>query len=414
MHGLSGISREHLVLLETELATRGMGSPIEVDEGQSLGLIDELSLLGRRLCAKASASNGWDRPLHFLPLESPKRNAYAFWVGPCDVVHVTAPLMREIEAFSTAAAAMALKEAYRPGPENSFGCLVAVTSNDAMTADALAGLIAQGTFAFLVGHEIGHLTAGHLGVIQKYPLSDQVGPAGTCAIDEHLASADIAPDEASPASLARNSIEVDADVQGCQHLVEHWRSVLRLAKTSEQSGTEAEKRAAVVFSILLADEKTCLFLSTVCAATGIALLGFGTFDADRLLTKSHPLSAMRILVNMRVLTAMYESNGDAQLALVRSKCAEAITFVHAVLGQLLLDARKAGLKIPTADLLAASPATKRLDLVMGFTGMGAAIDAMEAIGDQVIKLASAFEGTWGLRRPHRRWPANKLVQWSHK
>ncbi|AJK45826.1 hypothetical protein BGL_1c13040 [Burkholderia plantarii] len=337
------------------------------------------------------------------------RNAYAIWLANCDIVMITAGLLREIEIMSSVASRMAMSGINHSNStfSRTLGKIKIDTGTHSAVDQALAGLIAQGVFSFIVGHEIGHLAAGHLGIIHKYPVISAKTPTSGSAIAEISAVALTQ----EKGRVERNSMEIDADIQGCHVLMHHWDLVL--ANVLADTDQHPEKRLAVeVFAGLLADTDAKIFLSISCLGMAIALLGFGDFDEKRLLGKSHPLQAMRFLVGMRTIIELSDHHEEAHLAMIRTAGAEAMAYLHAVLGSLILKSHEAGNETQCSNLLNQTAPQQRTELVMQWTGMSAAIAAMEEVGSQLGALATAFQSTAALREPHLRWPAHQLVDWS--
>lgn len=408
----SGITDEHLKALTEWLYDEYREAPIETNSTASLVSLEQESTLARRMCALAAGRYEEQRPLYFLPVSSKARTARALWLDGFDAVTITAPLIREIQALAGSAAKLICASAMRTETASlsSFSRAGLERLQHPFASDALHGMLTQGMLAFLVGHEIGHLAAGHLGVIQTYrhPSKKSTTASATGAMSDTAGEPDIG-DPKVAAHL--NAIEIDADVQACDFLLRHWEWVGSNAKKSLDDADPNKRLAAEIFTSLLDGKQARVFISLVCMTSMIALLGLGAFTPDRLLRKTHPLSAMRVIISMRTLISLYEVEQTSQLQLYRSEGAEAISFVHCVLGTILLQASELDESNQVAQQLAAIQSADRLDFLLAHTGIGGAINAMEEIGLHVKTLNQTFEQTLRIRIPHRRFAHKEIVRW---
>lgn len=408
----SGISDVHLVVLTDWLRDNYKEAPIETSETAYLVSLEAETTLARRMCKLAAARYEKKRPLYFLPVQSKISMARALWLGDFDAVIVTAPLIREIQALATKAASMACDSALRPGTgcRSRFSRIGTERLQQPSASNVLQGLLTQGMFAFLIGHEIGHLAGGHLGVIQAYrhPRKAEAPTGAIGAIDDAAGEPDVGDPKVA---VHLNAIEVDADVQACDFLERHWTWVCNNAKKSLLEADPDKRLAAEIFTVLLDSPESRFFISMVCMTSMIALLGLGDFDPTRLLRKTHPVSATRVITAMRTLTCMCSLDPVARLDLYRNESAEAISFVHCVLGSILIQARKYDQSNPVAQQLALVAPAERLAFLLAQTGIQGAIESMEDIRLHTQTLAAAFNKTLRIRIPHRRFAHDELVRW---
>jgi hypothetical protein len=409
----SGITDEHLQTLGKWIGEEYAESPIEVHVGNSLASLEQESELARRMCRLAARRYAKPRPLYFLPVQSKISNARALWLDGFDAVTVTAPLIREIQAYAACAAEMARGSALHPktGQRSSFACVGVELLQDPAAAEVLTGILTQGMFAFLIGHEIGHLAAGHIGVIQAYRHPGK----NSASAGELGATSDAAgePDIGDPTvAMHLNAIEIDADVQACDFLLRHWQWVRDNARDSLEDPDQDKRLAADIVTNLLNDKRSRFFISMVCMTSMIALLGFGEFDPERLLRKSHPLSAMRVITAMDTLASLYEFDSVSRQMLYRNEATEGICFVHAVLGRILVRAGKSDATNKVAQHLISLKPAEQLPFLLQQTGIQGAIEALEKIALHTQDLAAAFNSTHRLRVAHRRFANDDIVRWS--
>lgn len=404
----SGMNQAQSSQFAQWLASSDMGTAIDTNSNGQLGPLELGSELGRRLCATAHRDYLPNLPLFFVPIDHPKSNAYACWLGSFDVVAITARLMREVETLSLRTASYILAVGQKGTDEtqrSSFAQLFAQAPFSEKHLDGLAGLLSQGILAFLVGHEVGHLVAGHRGTFEKYQWSKSA--VGMGCINE----ANQAPRDEYIAKVL-NAHEIDADIQGLQFLLEHWSLVCHNSKRSDGISIDQEV-AAKIFHTLLANNLDRVFMSVLVVSMALALLGFQDYQKGSLLRPTHPLTAVRMLAAAKLLPLMLGTQ-STYTELIQRQCVEAISVVHSVLGSILLDSLALGENFQAAHELKATPVEGRLDVMLDLTGISPAIRDFESFGMYFKELACAFEDTAHLRTSHRRWTIERIHSWTDK
>jgi hypothetical protein len=205
-------------------------------------------------------------------------------------------------------------------------------------------------------------------------------------------------------------MEVDADIQGLGFLQSHWDVVFENACRNDSQLPE-EQQAAEIFEALLRTPRTRFFMTTVSVTIGIFLLGFKEWAPTQLLQKSHPLSVVRLLVLIRA--AAQRVDGEDEFDLLKNESADALLFIHAVVGWLILRARTMGGDSNFAKELANQPADERLNFLVHQTGMFEAINYSEEIGKHLQELGSAYESVSSIREKAQRWSTESLVRWTN-
>lgn len=413
----SGMLPKEYKALKAFLQKQGWGTPVDTNAQLFLPTLEELAQLGRNMCCRARTHYLSTRPLYFIPLAHHEQNAYAIWLQNADFIAITTPLIEQIKTFSAYAAKYgvnrALPNSTPTSQRSSFSALHDyVVSNKVTTIDAVSGLLIQGAYAFLIGHEVGHLASGHPGVFNEYAAASQ-----RSSINETVAASGESYADTAQKQVIFNSMEVDADIQGVKFLLSHWDHVLGNTTRSECNSSEEERFTAQIFRTLLNPPQTRMFISVASITIAIALLGFGKFNEKQLMQKTHPLSAMRVLLAMRAITDLCQSDeqdksGAIKNELIADECKEALFFIHAAMGQMLLQAHSLGEKTDFAKSIAQTPPENRLKFMLDQTGMFAAIGSIESISNHIQVLSNTFNSTAALRVPHQRWASKDLLRWT--
>jgi hypothetical protein len=394
----------HLERLRRYLEENKYGELILTDTG----LDDDdkyLVLVGQQMCASARQryKPALTQPLHFLPLASADLNARVAWIDGCDVVMVCTGMFDALKRLARLEAAKAYNIANKREMRSIFGGLFEQVKSGERAHLALKRMFLRGAMAFLVGHEIGHLVAGHQGVFGKFTAFGPGASANEGAIDE-IGCASMADAATGPARLAVNSLEIDADVQGCKLLETTWLAA--------HPNDEVER---AVLHYMLESVERRLFISATSISAVFFLLGFNGFDKAAILQKSHPLTSARLVIALQCVSQLYRVDFAQQRASGSSPTNEGLMFINGCFGSLLLDAYAARTDDKQPGIAAefsALPQVERHERLLRHTGVYGAMHNILAINEQLALLRAAYDSYENNRRPRRRWMPQDLVNWT--
>ena len=412
---ISGLSPARSDKLKSWLSRNQYGTSIDGHSESDFGSIwaateicRQLSEVGHGLYTKQAI------PLFFVPIEGQERNAYAYYVQDAnfDVVSITRALLNSVDEFT-----FFLGRYLMLSPERKVGgslnFLYKTEGDLKVKVDILGTLIRDGVLAFLIGHELGHLMAGHLAVVHE--LRNQANFVGA---DESSVW-----DEALMASMAKelmhdlekssilNALEVDADIQGMDFLARHWRAVF------DDNNLSPDQTA--IYSDALKTTERRYFISLTCIGIAFLLLGFKPFDGSWMAQPTHPLGATRLLIALKALPSFFHAaNG---LELIRAEAVESIVLVHSAWAQKLLSDEKTGVSSDAssatkrdADILKvvkSKPSEKKHNYMLSASGVLGAIHASEQMGEYLTQLSESLASTEALRSYAMRTRVEKLKQW---
>lgn len=390
------------------------GSPIMDIEIGASSPIWSATEFSQDLCRIAHKTYSFHHtPLYFVPLRNDVRNAYAFHIEGFDVISITDTLIKSIDDFTFFFARYIenILNKIQPGggsSRSSFGVLLSLEGDLRKNIDIFGGMLRDGVLAFLIGHELGHLAGGHLGVFGKYNTAANFAENTSYSEwDEALANVNINEQgELALSSRILVSHEVDADLQGMNFLAQHWCDIL---KNNELSLEEKS-----VYSALLYTTPLRYIMSLTCIGIAFLLLGVKSFEYPWQDQASHPLEATRLLIAMKSLSNFFpDSNGPE---LIKAQAFESFTFVHAAWGQALIQNKPVtnqftGRDVAIFNLLRTKSKEQRHKFLFGSTGLTSMFKAIGEMDPFLEELSNIYASEEGLRMPGRRTRAEKMVRW---
>ncbi|TAK93503.1 MAG: hypothetical protein EPO09_12425 [Aquabacterium sp.] len=348
--------------------------------------------------------------VHFLLLDSEKSNAYAYWMKSFEAVCMTTTMAREIDALC---GDLANHLVQHPGESGGFAYIHEVPISSNLREASLKSLLVQGAMAFLVGHEVGHLAAGHKPLFLK-----KTSVAGAMAenrkvtdvaVDQFVATAATDYCDEGGHSLRFNAHEVDADVQGVAFAAAHW-----LAIQSEVSTSAHLPDSADLIRAACANPSRLLLLASTGMAVSFSLMGFKQWGNDWNSQPTHPLTAVRCVVGLGVLDNLLDDNVPQGSPLeLGPDCLEGLSLVHSRLGSILLDAaRSDGQYSEFARKLEDTLENDRLNLMFHGTGVAQAVQKSSEVASYLADLSAEFNACAQQRALALRVPLASLVPWS--
>ncbi len=407
----TGLNASQVKALQNSLNLFKRGTVIDVPVGSTYGDLENLGKVGEDLTQRFTRhflQGSWR--VHFMLLDSDKSNAYAYWMNSFEAVCVTSTMAREIDALCGDVARYLIQH---PGKGSGFAYIHDVPLSLEVREASLKGLLMQGAMAFLVGHEAGHLAAGH-----KPVLLAKANAAGAVAehseesdvvVDQFVATAKTEDDRAGKHSLRLNAHEVDADVQGFALTAVYWLTV----RNEVCSEADLPHDAALILAACSMPERLLLLASTGAAIT-LSLMGFKEFKDDWNSQSTHPLTSVRCVVGLGALGKMLGDDGAQHLPLeLRRECWEALSLVHSRLGSLILDAaRYDGNYSAFARQLENTPREDKLNMMFRGTGVAQAVEKSNEVVSYLAALSAEFNACAPQRANALRVPLTSLIQWS--
>jgi hypothetical protein len=410
------LSANQITLLQKSLDAKARGKIMDVPLGTPYDdhELETIARIGEEMTKEFTGPShfkpgGWR--VRFLLLDSEASNAYAYWMTSFEAICLTTAMAREIDLLCDVVAKSIVRDSKKGG---GFAFLHEIDIAPEEKWAMLKGVLMQGAMAVFIGHEAGHLSAGHRPAITSSASATE--SEGTQAEDVLLYVDDVitapAADEGPPPplSLRLNAHEVDADVQGFGMTARYWQKRcddIRAAK-------EFPPQATILKAACARPERLLLIASTG-AAIAISLMGFKTFAADWNKQPTHPLTAVRCVVGLAALAKLLTGDeGAKSTLLLRPECMEALSVVHARLGTILRAAAKHDGKHSdlTLKLAGALNNDQRLQLMFNATGVAQAMTRSNDVVRYIAQLHAEFSACAPLRLHAIRALPNRLVEWS--
>ncbi|MBV7536223.1 M48 family metalloprotease [Duganella sp. sic0402] len=410
----TGLNSHQIKALQVALDQKRRGEVIDVPAGKSYGAeLEVLVKMGEDMTKRFTRdfqAESW--PVHFVLLDSKISNAYAYWMASFEVICMTTTLAREIDELCDDVARYLVNHA---GNVSGFSYLRDIELTIEVKSASLKGLLVQGVMAFFVGHEAGHLLAGHKPVVLAAAagaggdLQGEKDPEFEFFVDDFIAEVASKNEGAGVHSLRLNAHEIDADVQGFSLTARFW---LELQEVT-QSGVKWPAEAALLPAVSSKPDRLLLLASTG-AAIAMSLMGFKQFKGDWNKQETHPLTAVRCVVGLAVLANRLADRPQERLTLqLQGECIEALSLVHSRLASILLMAAKAdGEYSQVAQMLKDKPEDQQLGVMFHATGVAQAV----ALSNDVVKFLAELLREFKACAPERakaiRVPQEMLVEWS--
>lgn len=263
--------------------------------------------------------------------------------------------------------------------------------------------------AFFVGHEVGHLCAGHKPVMTTAAATEneQEGEEDFF-VDDFIVEAASKDDGPGVHSLRLNAHEVDADVQGIALTAAFWLNLHDVTRSDSELSSEVDLiRAASSRSDRL------LLLASTGVAIAMSLMSFKQFDGNWNKQPTHPLTAVRCIVGLTVLANKLAASPLEQLTLqLPQECIEALSLVHSRLGSILLRAAQYdGVYSEVTQMLKDVPNNTKLGVMFHATGMTQAVAKSNDVIRYLAELSEEFNACAPRRDMAIRVPRNLLTEW---
>ncbi|MBT9503153.1 MAG: hypothetical protein IV092_18045 [Burkholderiaceae bacterium] len=405
----TGLNSNQIKALQKVLDDKKRGKVIDVVMGTPYAPdIEPIAAVGEDLTERFTdhfiKTSSWR--VRFLMLDSELSNAYAYWMSSFEAICLTTTMAREIAELSDDVARYLLK---RSGHGSGFAYLTDVDLPLHVKHAALRSLLIQGAMTFFVGHEAGHLAAGHKAVIVTGASNADPDEEHVLFVDEFVAAAKAEGATSNNRSLRLNAHEVDADVQGFALAAAFWLNL----KGELEAADDLPAEAALICASCTQPDRLLLLASTG-AAIAMSIMGFKEFDGDWNKQPTHPLTAVRSLIGLVVLSKRLTQDQAEQTTLrLLPQCVEALSLVHSRLGSLLLMAARAdGNYSPVARMLEDAPKEQKLDLMFHATGVAQAVSQSHDVVSYLAALSSEFDACASLRASGVRVAPTSLAQWS--
>lgn len=414
----SDLSADQVKALQTSLDSRGHGKIIEVRAGMQYDEdVEQIAAVGEKLMQTFTGRfvpGGWR--VRFVMLDSEASNAYAYWKSGFEAICMTNTLAREIDYLCND---VALSIGGNHNSASGFAYLKDIDIPEDHKLGMLKGLLVQAVVAVFLGHEAGHLGAGHKPVFFGNTAAADSGESlvdePALFVDELFAAAKSADSGSSAHSARFNAHEVDADVQGFALASAFW-----LTSQRQLGAMAAPPYEATVMKAAFATPERLLLLVSTGAAIAVSLMGFKKFTGEWDQQTSHPLTALRCLIGLTVLGKLItgdepdQCDEDGHLPLMlRPECMEALSLVHARLGEIVLAAAKVdGKYSPFTLRLKKANKVGRLRLMFRATGIAQAVAKSKDVVRYLAELSAEFDACASLRKGAIRVVPATLVQWS--
>lgn len=384
------------------------GTPYEGDE------LEAIARIGEKMTKEFTGPSnfklgGWR--VRFLLLDSNVSNAYAYWMTSFEAICLTTTLAREIDTLCDVVAKAIVTDSRRGG---GFSFLHELDLEPTEKWAMLKGVLIQGAMAVFVGHEAGHLAAGHKPIMTSgasTPENEDTNAQDSLLyVDEVITASALGKGAQSTGSVRLNAHEVDADVQGFGLTARYWQKQRRRVLDA----TNLPPEATVLKAACALPERLLLVASTG-AAVAISLMGYKTFADDWNEQETHPLTAVRCVVGLSALAKLLTGGGSAESTLMLpSECVEALSVVHSQLGaMLLLAAEVAGMHTDLSRRLKdTKDAKQRLLLMFNATGVAQAITRSNDVVRYIAQLSAELAAGASVREQAIRALPDRLVEWS--
>lgn len=407
-----GLTRNQIAKLQEALDEKAHGKVIVVRAGRSYGAhLELIAQVGERLTAQFTSHFDKDLPVHFVMLGSGKSNAYAYWMNSFEAICMTTTLAQEIAGLCGDVAEYLVR---LHGGSGGFAYLQDVAMPPDVKHAALTALLIRGVMAFFIGHEVGHVWAGHKPIMVRTtaataePDGDRQ-EAAECFGDAVIAEAAAGEEGAGGDALRLNAHELDADVQGMVLTAAFWRQLRDQAQAGGGRPEDAALRAAA-----MASHDRLLLLASSALAIAMSLMSFKQFSGAWL-QPTHPLTAVRCLVGLRVLANALAETTEQYLTLeLPGPSVEALTMVHMRLASLVLKAGKVdGQYSDLALQLKHAPGSDdQVQLMYRATGVSQAVERSNDVVAFLAQLGAEFNACAPLRARALHGTGDALVQWS--
>ncbi|PJC96467.1 hypothetical protein GQ37_022640 [Janthinobacterium sp. BJB1] len=398
--------------LQRALDYKKRGTVIDLPAGKVYnGDIEILAKVGEVLTERFTdhvRPGGW--PVRFVVIESRISNAYAYWMSSFEAICMTTSLAREIDSLCDDVASYLVGHHHE---RSGFAYIHDVGLSDEVKRASLKGLLIQGVMAFFVGHEAGHLLAGHKPVIIAAASAATAGDEDSEELefvsDDFFTEASSTAAVAGLHSLRLNAHEIDADVQGFALTAAFWLDLHEVTRSDFKLSAETE----LVLAASSSPDRLLLLASTG-AAIAMSLMGFAQLSGNWERQATHPLTAVRCVVGLAVLANRLAAQQQQKLTLqLQPECIEALSMVHSRLGSILLRAaRSDGKYTDVARLLEDAPSNRRLGLMFEATGVAQAISKSDEVVRFLAEMSAEFNASASQRSTAIRVPMENLVEWT--
>jgi hypothetical protein len=407
----TGLGLNQIAALERTLNTRKYGRLIDTKKGSSYGKYEAVARVGEELTGFFTQhfSKKGSR-VHFTLLGSKIANAYAIWQQSFETISLTSRMAMEVEAL---AGYVAKYLAERSSNDSGFSYVHDIPLESAEREAALKSLLLQGAVAFLIGHEAGHLAAGHKPILLGTAMATAQRKRRRTARGVVLDRVVMAKAVAGPAQQVKNSLrlnahEVDADVQGIALTAAYWLSI----RGELQTSTSPPVDAALMLEACAQPERLLLLASTG-AAIALSMFGYKAFEADWSNQCTHPLTAVRCVVALGALGKLMIGHASNSALELCQECTEALMIVHQRLASLYLEAADAdGQSSPVEQMLRAAAVDERMQLILRVTGIAQAVENSSALAGYLSELSAEFDSCGETRRPYIRVSEDSLLRWT--
>lgn len=395
--------------LQLALDSKGRGRIINLLVGDTYDAeIEDLAILGEKLTKKFTGHflpGSWQ--VRFIVLDSGIRNAYAYWMNSFEAICITNALARQIDSLCDDVASYLVNHS---DERSGFAYIRDVELTTEEKLASLKGLLLQGAMAFFIGHEVGHLCAGHKPVMTA--ARAVATPDQECSeepkyfVDEFIAQATSKNESLSIHSIRLNAHEVDADVQGLALSAAFW---LELAGGADKSPAQAELVRAASST-----QERLLLLASTGVAIAMSLMGFEQLKDDWNKQATHPLTAVRCVVGLAVLAHRLKAKPPEYLTLhLERECIEALSLVHSRLGSILLRMTESeGPQSEVAQKLRDVPSNEKLKFMFHATGVAKAVVESNDVVEYLAELSAEFNACEASRSKAIRVPEKMLANWS--
>lgn len=405
----TGLNQNQIKALQRSLDAKNRGKIIDVPAGSMYrGELEVLARVGEELTRKFTGhfSKGSFR-VPFLLLDSEKVNAYAYWMNSFEAICITTSLAIELDTLCDDVASYLVR---LNNERSGYAYIRDLNLSDDIKRQSLKGLLLQGAMAFFIGHEVGHLSAGHKPVVAVTSAnsvsSDEADVEQTLFVDDFIVEATSTEQKVGSHSLRLNAHEVDADVQGIALSAAFW---LEMSQSVSKLPAEAELLRAAMFS-----SDRLLLLASTGTAIAMSLMGFKEFNGDWNRQASHPLTAVRCVVGLVVLAQRLAEQPREELNLqLQPACIEALSLVHSRLGSLLLRANS----IKETDSLVIhalkdAPSQQKLGVMFRATGMTQVVARSNEVVQYLNELSAEFDACAPQREHAIRVSKQMLAKWT--
>lgn len=408
------LSSSQIKSLQQSLDMNARGKVVDVPLGTAYDdILETVARVGEEMTKEFTGPSsfkpgGWR--VRFLLLESGTSNAYAYWMTSFEAICLTTTLAREIDTLCDVVAKSIVRDSRKGG---GFAFLQELDIPPRDKWAMLKGVLMQGAMAVYVGHEAGHLAAGHKPVMTSgASATEAADPQADCLlyVDDFVSASHDEEGAPTTRSLRLNAHEVDADVQGFGLTARYWQRRRDHVLTAKKLPPDA-----TVLRAACAQPERLLLVASTGAAIAIALMGFKTFSHDWNKQRTHPLTAVRCVVGLGALANLLAGDvGPESTLLLRPECMEALSVVHARLGTLLLTVAKYDGKHSdlTRRLEVTRDPNQRLLLMFNATGVAQALTQSNDVVRYIAQLCKEFGACAPMREPAIRAVPNGLVEWS--